>query len=191
MRNLLSKVWWEAAGGRALRTAIVVTLPYLPAIYVGQIPYLVILSTAGLAAILSLLTSVVGLPEVDGKNPVWWFAIAERVVKTIAQAIVAGIGNAVLIQDVHWPNILQAALAAGFGSLLFAFLKDLPETTVPTAVTPVAPIPVIISGPVTTTSGAVSANVTYTSNPASATVPTDSAPAEIPTKETVLDEPAQ
>lgn len=189
MRNLLSKVWWEAAGGRALRTAIVVTLPYLPAIYIGQIPYLAIFSTAALAAILSFLTSLVGLPEVDGHNPIWWFAIVERVVKTIAQAVIAGVGSAVLIQEVHWGAILQAALAAGFGSLLLAILKGLPESTPPQAVTPVAPVPVLVSNVVPNTTTGSAVNVTY-SVPEAATV-TPSAPTEIPTKETVLDEPAQ
>lgn len=133
MTNLVSKAWWVAAAERAIRTALVVAIPYIPASYIGQVPYLSIFSAALLAAILSLLTSLAGLPEVAGKQPVWWFAITERVVKTVAQAAVTAVGNAVLFGDVHWVNVGQIALTAGFGSLLLAFLRQLPEADVPLA----------------------------------------------------------
>lgn len=197
MINLISKAWWEAAGSRALRTAIVVAIPYIPASYTGQVPYLTILSAAVLAAILSLLTSLVGLPEVSGKQPVWWFAVAERVVKTIAQAAITAVGNAVLLQNVHWLDIAQIALTAGFGSLLLAFLKELPEASVPQAVGPADAKPIYIVNSAAPVASGASGTVTYVPNAqvsVGTTVPTKAdpaAPAEAPTTEVATDEPAQ
>lgn len=195
MTNLISKVWWEAAGGRALRTAIVVAIPYIPASYLGQVPYLTILSAAVLAAILSLLTSLAGLPEVSGKQPIWWVAVAERVVKTIAQAAITAVGNALLLQNVHWLDIAQIALTAGFGSLLLAFLKELPEASVPQAVGPVAAQPIYITNPVPSTA-ATGGTVTLVPSPSvsvgTTVSPTVAPPStEAPTKENIADEPTQ
>lgn len=62
---MLSKTWFKAAGIRAVKTfaqtaiaAIGVTAT------IGSVDWLTVLSTSGLAAVLSLLTSVAGLPEV-------------------------------------------------------------------------------------------------------------------------------
>lgn len=62
---MLSKTWFKAAGIRAVKTfaqtaiaAIGVTAT------VSAVDWLTVLSTSGLAAILSLLTSLAGLPEV-------------------------------------------------------------------------------------------------------------------------------
>lgn len=129
--SLASKSWWKAAFIRAVRTALVVAVPYVPASYVGAVPYLAIASAAGLGFILSILTSLTGLSEADGAKQAYWVAILERVVKTVAQALIAGIGTAVFITDVNWDNLLQMALTAGFGSLLLAVLNQLPEADAP------------------------------------------------------------
>ena len=63
------KNWIVAAGIRAIKTfaqsavaAIGVTAT------ISEVDWLVVISTAGLAAILSLLTSVSGLPELETKG---------------------------------------------------------------------------------------------------------------------------
>lgn len=154
---LASGVWWKAALIRALRTAILVAIPYVPASYFGAVPYLTLASSAGLGFILSILTSLVDLPEADGKAQPWWFAVLSRVVKTVAQAILSAIGNALLIQNVHWSLILQVTIASAFGSLLLAVLTDLPETATPSLpggqyvnnLVPPAPAPApVVSPPV-------------------------------------------
>jgi hypothetical protein len=67
-----TKNWVEAAGIRALRTfaqAAVATIG--TAIVMQDVNWIMIISASSLAAILSILTSIAGLPELDaleGKN---------------------------------------------------------------------------------------------------------------------------
>ena len=64
--NTINKRWLEAAGIRALKTFCQSALSMLT---VGQafteIYWLHVLSVSGVAAVISLLTSAAGLPEID------------------------------------------------------------------------------------------------------------------------------
>jgi hypothetical protein len=63
---ITSKAWWGAAGIRALKTfcqTIVGTIG--AAALVTEVDWAVVGSAAVLAAVLSLFTSLAGLPEVD------------------------------------------------------------------------------------------------------------------------------
>lgn len=161
---VLSAEWWRAAGIRALRTALIVATTYLPATYTEAVPILVLASAAAMAGVLSLITSLAGLAEVNAVSVPWPIAIFIRVVKTIAQALVSGVlANVIFIQDIQWETVLATTISAGFGSLLLGALKTLPETTDPIA-------PVTIQGMVTdsktgeTTVGTIPA-VTPVQNP--------------------------
>lgn len=134
MKNVLvTWVWWKAALIRALRTALAVVIPYVPASYIGDVPYITMASAAAMGFIFSIITSLAGIPEVEGRTEQWYFAILSRVVKTVGQALLAGIGTAVLITDVDWAAIWQMSLTAGFASLVMAVLAQLPEAEKPTA----------------------------------------------------------
>jgi hypothetical protein len=134
MTKILSASWWKAAAIRALRTALVVAVPYVPISFLGDVSYITLASAAALAGILSLFTSFAGIAEVEGEVQPWYFAILSRVVKTVAQAAVAGVGTAVLFSGVDWASIGSMALTAGFGSLLLAVIGQLPEADKATAV---------------------------------------------------------
>ncbi len=133
---LFTAAWWKAASLRALRTAVTIAIPYLgTAILFAGVPWLSILSAAALGYIASLVTSLAGIPEAAGAKIPAWLALLERTVKTVAQGIAVGIGNAVLFTDVHWSTILQAALISGLGSLLLGVLGYLPEAAAPIVAT--------------------------------------------------------
>ena len=61
----MNKVWWKAAGIRAIKTiaqTIIATIGTTAAFH--EVDWLIVGSTGLLAGILSLLTSIAGLPEV-------------------------------------------------------------------------------------------------------------------------------
>lgn len=126
---LTNPAWWRAAGMRSIRTALVTAVPYLPATYSGTIPWQTMALAAAFAFVLSMVTALTGLPETTGSNVPWWQAIIYRVVRTTAQAAIAGFGSAVLITDVNWGIVANYALVAGFGSLVLGVIAVLPEET--------------------------------------------------------------
>ncbi len=66
MEQLKSKTWWEAAAIRALKTTCQTTVAMIgTSTMIQQIDWKIVLSSAVLAGILSILTSLGGLPEVS------------------------------------------------------------------------------------------------------------------------------
>lgn len=66
MEQLKNKKWWNAAGTRAIKTMAqtLVSTVGVSAAVLSDVNWVVVLSAAALAGILSLCTSVAGLPEV-------------------------------------------------------------------------------------------------------------------------------
>lgn len=69
MEKLWSKIWWKAAGTRAIKTF---AQTFVSSIAIGmaisEINWLTVASVAGVASVLSLMTSIAGLPEVKEEN---------------------------------------------------------------------------------------------------------------------------
>ena len=63
----MTKEWWKAAGIRAVKTVAQTAVATIGATaMVSEVNWLVVGSTALLSGVLSLLTSIAGLPEVEG-----------------------------------------------------------------------------------------------------------------------------
>lgn len=63
---LINKTWWRAAGIRAIKTIAQSAVSLIPAsVMITEVDWKVVIGTALLAGVASLLTSVAGLPEVD------------------------------------------------------------------------------------------------------------------------------
>jgi len=131
MSKLTSRSWWKDAALRALYTALAIALPYLGGALIADIAWLTILSAAGLGFLASLATSLAGLPETEGVDLPWWLAAVERTVKTFAQALAAGFLGAVLLSDVAWSTVVQAALISALTSLVRLILATLPNDPSP------------------------------------------------------------
>ncbi|MDO4272717.1 MAG: holin [Eubacteriales bacterium] len=68
MKNRNWKQWWKAAGVRAVKTmaqTFVATIG--TAAVLGDVNWVMVASASALAGVLSLATSVAGLPEVEGE----------------------------------------------------------------------------------------------------------------------------
>ena len=69
MKKIFTKEWFIAAGIRALRTMAQTAVGLIPAsAMISEVDWKVILGTALLAGVASLLTSVAGLPELESEK---------------------------------------------------------------------------------------------------------------------------
>lgn len=65
----MSKLWWKAAGVRAIKTVAQTAVSLIPvAVNITEVDWQIVLGTSLLSGILSILTSVAGLPEVNCKE---------------------------------------------------------------------------------------------------------------------------
>lgn len=63
----MTRNWWKAAGVRAVKTVAQAAVAAIgTTAMLNEVDWLVVASTALLAGVLSLLTSIAGLPEVEG-----------------------------------------------------------------------------------------------------------------------------
>ena len=68
-KNILSAKWWAAAGVRAIKTVAQTALATIGcSALIEKVNWPVVVSAAALAGILSLLTSLAGLPEVSDND---------------------------------------------------------------------------------------------------------------------------
>ena len=65
----MDRRWWKAAGIRALRTVCQTAIASIgTAVVLSDVNWLAVVSASILAGILSLLTSLAGLPELEDKE---------------------------------------------------------------------------------------------------------------------------
>ena len=67
--DVINKVWAKAAGIRALKTVAQTAVAMIPAaVTIGAVDWKTVAGTAVLAGVVSILTSIAGLPEVKEDN---------------------------------------------------------------------------------------------------------------------------
>jgi len=68
MKGVFTKEWLKAASIRAIKTVAQTAIGVIgSAVVLGDVNWVMVGSASVLAGILSILTSIAGLPEVDGK----------------------------------------------------------------------------------------------------------------------------
>lgn len=66
MDQLTNKTWWKAAGTRAIKTTAQTAVATIgTSAFIGDVHWTLVVSAAILAGVLSILTSLAGLPEVE------------------------------------------------------------------------------------------------------------------------------
>ena len=69
MSNAFTKEWWHAATIRALKTMAQCAVAMLPAAAtISAVDWQTVVGTAALSGVVSLLTSIAGLPEVPEED---------------------------------------------------------------------------------------------------------------------------
>ena len=66
MKNIVNRNWWKSAAVRAVKTVAQTAVATIgTAAVLGDVEWIAVCSASALAGVLSLLTSVAGLPEVS------------------------------------------------------------------------------------------------------------------------------
>ena len=61
----MTKKWWKAAGIRAIKTIAQTAVAMIgTSVVIADVDWLMVVSASALAGVLSLLTSIAGLPEI-------------------------------------------------------------------------------------------------------------------------------
>lgn len=69
MENLKSKEWWKAAGIRAIKTIAQTAIATIgTGAAMKDVDWIMVASASLLAGILSILTSIAGIPEIDKRE---------------------------------------------------------------------------------------------------------------------------
>ena len=69
MNAVFTREWWHAAAIRALKTMAQCAVAMLPAAAtISAVDWQTVVGTAALSGVVSLLTSIAGLPEVQADN---------------------------------------------------------------------------------------------------------------------------
>ena len=126
------KKWIKAAGIRAIKTVAQTAVAMIgTSTVVSAVDWRVVASASILAGVVSLLTSVKGLPEINNKKYPWITAAGFRAIKTVAQTAVATIGTTAIISAVDWRVVASTAILSGVLSLLTS-AAGIPEATTET-----------------------------------------------------------
>lgn len=121
MWNIFSKEWVKAALIRAAKTFAQAAVGLIPAAaMLSGVDWLTVIGTAALAAVLSVFTSIAGLPEVDGEVYGFWKAAGFRALKTVFQTAISMIPAAISIIEVQWLTVASTSLLAGLVSFLMS-----------------------------------------------------------------------
>lgn len=75
MNVLKNKEWWKAAGTRAIKTVCQTAIATIgTCVFATEVNWVAVGSASLLAGLLSILTSIAGLPEIDDNDdePTWF-----------------------------------------------------------------------------------------------------------------------
>ena len=125
---MFSKKWVKAAGIRAIKTFAQTLAGYLSVgMALFEIDWHFAFSVSAVSAILSLLMSVAGLPEVDGTDSKKWIKAAGiRALKTFAQTLAGYLSVGMALFEIDWHFAFSVSAVSAILSLLMS-LTGLPE----------------------------------------------------------------
>lgn len=125
--RIFTAQFWKAAATRAAYTALAAALPLAGLVIAGDQTPAYAASVIALAAIASVVTSLVSLPEVDGAHLPFWRAVLTRTLRTAAQVAAPVLAAAVTLADIDPAALAVQIAGAAAVTLLRTLMAYLPE----------------------------------------------------------------
>lgn len=133
--SVFTATWWDAAWKRAAYTALAAILPAVTLLLVGEVAPVYVAGMAAAAALLSLATSLAGIPETTGTPVPLWRAIVTRTLKTAGQVALPALAAVTVVTELDWQGLAVQVGGAALTTLIRTVMANLPETA------PAAPAP--------------------------------------------------
>jgi hypothetical protein len=124
---VFTPTWWAAAGKRAAYTALAAVLPAATLLALGDVHILYVAGMAAAAALLSLATSLAGIPETTGTAVPLWRAIATRTLKTAGQVALPALAAVTVVTELDWQGLAVQVGGAALTTLIRTVMAYLPE----------------------------------------------------------------
>ena len=132
---IFTRTWWAAAWKRAAYTALAAVLPAVTLLVLGEVSPVYVAGMAAAAALLSLATSLAGIPETTGTPVPLWRAIVTRTLKTAGQVALPALAAVTVVTELDWQGMAVQVGGAALTTLIRTVMSYLPETA------PAAPAP--------------------------------------------------
>lgn len=124
--TIFTAAFWRGIGWALVRTVLAGIVPFIPALTANEPnSWAKAGSTVGLLLIVTVVTSLKGLPDPVGTP--WWQLLASRGLRQFGQFLAAGLVGAVVLTDVNWTALLTAAAASALSTVILAALTLLPD----------------------------------------------------------------
>jgi hypothetical protein len=131
--SVFTATWWDAAAKRALYTALAAILPAVTLLLIGEVSPVYVAGMAAAAALLSLATSLAGIPETGAAAVPLWRAIITRTLKTAAQVALPALAAVTVVTELDWQGLAVQVGGAALTTLIRTVMANLPETAAPNA----------------------------------------------------------
>jgi hypothetical protein len=133
--SVFTATWWDAAWKRAAYTVLAAILPAVTLLLIGEVTALYVAGMAAAAALLSLATSLAGIPETGPTAVPLWRAIITRTLKTAGQVALPALAAVTVVTELDWQGLAVQVGGAALTTLIRTVMANLPETA------PAAPAP--------------------------------------------------
>ena len=133
--SVFTATWWDAAWKRVAYTVLAAILPAATLLTLGEVTVVYVAGMAAAAALLSLATSLAGIPETTGTPVPLWRAIVTRTLKTAGQVAIPALAAVTVVTDLDWQGMAVQVGGAALTTLIRTVMSYLPETA------PAAPAP--------------------------------------------------
>lgn len=119
--------WVHSMAARAAYTGLAAAIPLAALLVAGEVSLDYTLSVVAVATLASIVTSLVSLPEVKGKELPFWKSVLYRSLRTAGQVAAPMLAGVTLLSEVDWGDFGLTVAGAVLVTLLRTMQAYLPE----------------------------------------------------------------